>query len=236
MVLGGPSTSQLASNSKLAGNGTVSVDQHFGVLENVWTRESGEDGRVYYFNRATGSSQWHLPNDFYESSVLAPAPPGQKNDGESQGTVVFPTTAKATLRVDCVTEVLPNSSQDLSPIGLVEQNPRDADLICEHLPGKLAEYLKSEKFEEDCFDKFIVAASDCEDARRLEIPDLYQTIQELADSAPIAVSMDGDVIEGLARKYDAGGSGTLDAQELMEFSRFAIAMRYLDATANDVFA
>lgn len=231
MVAAGAS-SQVASNSKLAGSG--SVDGRFGVLEDVWTRELCEDGRVFYFNRATGSSQWHLPNDFYEPSAISSLPPGQKVDDGNQ--VVFPTTAKATLRVDCVTEVLPSGSQDGNVIGLLEQNPRDAELICEHLPGELSDYLKSEKFEVACLDKFIIAASDCEDAKRLEIPELYQSLQEMGESAPIVIPLEADIIDSIARKFDAEGSGTLDAQGFIEFTRFAIAMKFLDSTVNDVFA
>mmetsp|Transcript_7324 Transcript_7324/g.20031 ORF Transcript_7324/g.20031 Transcript_7324/m.20031 type:complete len:96 (+) Transcript_7324:76-363(+) len=72
----------------------------FGAKENVWKRELTEDGRVYFFNRATGTSQWHLPNDLYVSSR------DSTNDSQKapEMTVVFPTLAKPMLCVDCVTE------------------------------------------------------------------------------------------------------------------------------------
>merc|ERR1719424_397981 len=71
------------------------------VHEDDWQRQQAPDGRTYYFNRNTGASQWHLPNELYTSQR-----------GKAQPKEVrFPTEAAAMLHVNCVTEVLPKISQ-----------------------------------------------------------------------------------------------------------------------------
>jgi len=35
------------------------------VHEDIWVRQLSEDGRLFYYNKATGASQWHIPNDMY---------------------------------------------------------------------------------------------------------------------------------------------------------------------------
>mmetsp|Transcript_125413 Transcript_125413/g.366335 ORF Transcript_125413/g.366335 Transcript_125413/m.366335 type:complete len:232 (-) Transcript_125413:206-901(-) len=76
--------------------GSSAVPETFGVHENVWTREEAADGRVYFFNRATGASQWHVPNELYGAASGA------------EGAVAMPGIAKAVLQVDCVTEFPPS--------------------------------------------------------------------------------------------------------------------------------
>lgn len=40
------------------------------VFDNEWTRQLTSDGRVYYYNRSTNASQWHLPNDLWRPQCL----------------------------------------------------------------------------------------------------------------------------------------------------------------------
>jgi hypothetical protein len=72
----------------------------FGVLENAWARKLTADGRIYFSNRATGASQWHIPNDFYEPRCLGVS--GARAAGDD--VVAMPGTARAVLNVDCMTE------------------------------------------------------------------------------------------------------------------------------------
>merc|ERR1719197_2398507 len=139
------SMASMSRSAAIAGRGTG-----FAVHENVWTRELTEDGRVYYYNRATGSSQWHLPNDMYQSTTAS------KSDQSQQGapaTVVWPTHAKATLWVDCVTEVLPETILDAggpsiggtsaaNALQTIHSDARNLQLILSQLPKFLGDYLK----------------------------------------------------------------------------------------------
>merc|ERR1719453_1510 len=131
------SMASMSRSAAIAGRGTG-----FAVHENVWTRELTDDGRVYNYNRATGSSQWHLPNDMYQSSTVS------KSENSQQGppaTVVWPTHAKATLWVDCVTEVLPEQMLDAggpsvggtsaaSAVAVINADPRSIEKICANVP------------------------------------------------------------------------------------------------------
>mmetsp|Transcript_47257 Transcript_47257/g.109342 ORF Transcript_47257/g.109342 Transcript_47257/m.109342 type:complete len:238 (-) Transcript_47257:103-816(-) len=89
---------------------TLGPPETFGVHESAWTREETADGRVYFFNRATGASQWHIPNDLYQPQSMGQQPP---HPGE--GVVAMPGIAKAVLNVDCVTEFLPNKADRVQP-------------------------------------------------------------------------------------------------------------------------
>jgi len=73
-----------------------------GVFEDDWTREQTADGRTYFFNRATGASQWHVPNELYQSRCLDKS---QEDTGADE-LVVMPSEARAVLGVDCLTEVM----------------------------------------------------------------------------------------------------------------------------------
>jgi len=71
------------------------------VEEGEWRRETMSDGRTYFFNKVTGASQWHVPNDVYISRCLA------KGDNECRepDNTIPPSAAKALMKVDCLTEV-----------------------------------------------------------------------------------------------------------------------------------
>jgi len=71
------------------------------VHADAWSREETDDGRVYYFNRATGASQWHTPNELYTSKCLIKRAPSYSKDN----LIKMPGSARAVLRVDCVTEL-----------------------------------------------------------------------------------------------------------------------------------
>jgi len=101
-----------------------------------WTRQADPGGRVYYYNRFTATSQWHLPNEFYTStwdSKLKKAPvklgktkSSQKlqmrktvgsmstsSSASSLASMMFPGDAKGLRRVDCVTEAwIPQADTD----------------------------------------------------------------------------------------------------------------------------
>lgn len=90
------------TDSQAAGPGP----EIFGVHEDAWTRQQHADGRIFFFNRATGASQWHVPNDLYQPKMSIPGVT-QKPAGHDDS-LVMPGIANAVLRVDCVAE-LPES-------------------------------------------------------------------------------------------------------------------------------
>lgn len=102
------------------------------VHTDLWTRQLSNDSRLFYFNRCTGLSQWHVPNDLYKprsciaksgslgslglagSSLLRNASAGslrpqgvlpiRRVPRRSLGELMMPGIASATKRVSCVTE------------------------------------------------------------------------------------------------------------------------------------
>lgn len=69
--------------------------------EGSWRRETMADGRTYFFNKVTGASQWHVPNDIYISRCLAKT----ANECREPDNTIPPSAAKALMKVDCLTEV-----------------------------------------------------------------------------------------------------------------------------------
>eukprot|EP00930_Biecheleria_cincta_P080051 TRINITY_DN6813_c0_g1_i1.p1 TRINITY_DN6813_c0_g1~~TRINITY_DN6813_c0_g1_i1.p1 ORF type:complete len:469 (-),score=76.85 TRINITY_DN6813_c0_g1_i1:70-1476(-) len=90
------------------------------VFSQTWTRQLNKEGRVYYFNRATGASQWHIPNELYTSQYgmmkrkqMTAAMEDLKGVGlagirvlrsNSEAALLMPGHARACRKVDCVTE------------------------------------------------------------------------------------------------------------------------------------
>lgn len=85
----------------------VGGPEEFSVHENYWVREETADGRTYFFNRATGASQWHVPDDKYNSRV-----PNVQLNKYREDLIRFPADSKAGMKVDCVMEV---PSQNFGP-------------------------------------------------------------------------------------------------------------------------
>jgi hypothetical protein len=223
------SMTTMSRSAAISGRGTG-----FAVHENVWTRELTDDGRVYYYNRATGSSQWHLPNDMYQGSTAS------KSESSQQGppaTVVWPTHAKATLWVDCVTEVLPEQMLDAGgpPVGGtsatnavagIKADPRNIQKICSYIPVFLGEYLRSEAFELTCvrmFKALVVQGN-------LPLPDNYDGVCDIVLSVETepSLQLSPDRFARLITTFGPSGNGRVDTQDFVEFMRFTVAIRYLD--------
>lgn len=223
----------MSRSAAISGRGTG-----FAVHENVWTRELTEDGRVYYYNRATGSSQWHLPNDMYQSSNAS------KTDSQLgvPATVVWPTHAKATLWVDCVTEVLPEEMLDAggpsvggpsaaNGIAAIQADPRDILSWHSCIPLFLGDYLRSEDFFKTCERMFQAVVSEFKG--KLPLPDNYDPVCDivLAVETEPSLQLSPDRFARLIGTFDPAGNGRLDTQEFVEFMRFTVAVRYLEQAA-----
>lgn len=238
--MGDPSLDMNASRSAaLSGRGTG-----FGVRDSQWSREFTEDGRVYYYNRATGGSQWHLPDELYNAEPLFP--------GEPSG-VVFPTHAKATLRVDCVTEVLNGGMQvgsagstgagDLGNtahlkggdlLAALERDPRHAAKAFHRLPAAIAAQLRSAEFDEECAATFQDEAGDDE----LPLMDCLPLVDKLLigfDAEPPLRPAGRDRLLTLADVFDSAGNGqggpsgdTIGAEDFVSFAKFVITFQGLE--------
>lgn len=226
------SMATMSRTAAISGKGTG-----FAVHDNVWTRELTEDGRVYYYNRATGSSQWHLPNDMYQSSTQSKSETSQQDSG---ATVVWPTHAKATLWVDCVTEVLPENLVDAggpsvggtsaaNALSAMHAEPRDIQAMCQHIPAFLGDYLRSEDFELTCVRMFravIIQGT-------LSLPDNFDPVCDIVMSIETEPSLrlSPDRFLRLLAAFDPDGNGNVDTQDFVEFMRFVVAVRYLEQAA-----
>jgi len=230
------SVASSARSAAISGRGTG-----FGVKENVWTRELTEESppRVYYYNRATGSSQWHLPTDMYDTGGFTHR--SETGRVTEAGAVVWPTFAKATLRVDCVTEVLEPSQLEPNPpsssssaagaVSIIEADPRNLVKIYERVPVFLAELLRSDQFDDMCVQTFKGVAENGE----LQLIDAINPVIELVGKLehpqieqPLAVSEDRAL--RLASRFNKDDShlSTLDLQDFVDFVRFAVAVRFLE--------
>lgn len=234
-LLTGASVSQA---SAIDGRGTG-----YSVEENAWSRELTADGRVYYYNCATGSSQWHLPADLYAGGGPAAAAP---EGAQPEATVVWPTSAKATLRVDCVTEVLQSArgacdlpghhmmgipSAEKHALAAIESAPRNLAQIYESITFPLSEQLRSQEFEAECLDRFQAICEDAsspvatlEEATRMVDP----ILATIAHDPPLTV--DQDCLDRLASRYDLDGRGVISAEEFPDFVRLIVAVRHLEVS------
>mmetsp|Transcript_8682 Transcript_8682/g.19887 ORF Transcript_8682/g.19887 Transcript_8682/m.19887 type:complete len:254 (-) Transcript_8682:100-861(-) len=104
--------------------------EQFTVHDNVWTREEAADGRTYFFNRATGASQWHVPNELYEQRAFDAKPRLAEEDH-----VAMPGIAKAVLNVDCVTEFSPKSNTVVSALRKSIDDKLKKEAAEKHLEG-----------------------------------------------------------------------------------------------------
>jgi len=84
------------------GDSTAIAAPAVGVFANEWTRETTETGKVYFFNKSTGASQWHIPNDVYKSRFFNP---DKILAYTKKDETVPPSVAHAMLGVDCMMEV-----------------------------------------------------------------------------------------------------------------------------------
>lgn len=230
-VSAGASATAPSRSAAVCGFGTG-----FGAREDVWTRELTEDGRIYYFNRATGGSQWHLPNHLYEQGA------GSMQHKGSHSVTVFPTHAKAMLRVDCVTEVPAGkaSADTASPsthtagpslfgrqaVEALEMDPRNVDKILSVLPQDLNDLLLNEQFVQACESSFNTIA---EGADQLSFD---ESNAALADSI-IALKMpkllpETSRLRQLTNLFDTSGIGAVLMQDFTDFARFVVAVSYLE--------
>eukprot|EP00927_Polykrikos_kofoidii_P073647 TRINITY_DN69668_c0_g1_i1.p1 TRINITY_DN69668_c0_g1~~TRINITY_DN69668_c0_g1_i1.p1 ORF type:complete len:283 (-),score=33.67 TRINITY_DN69668_c0_g1_i1:184-909(-) len=232
------STTENASRAAaISGRGTG-----FGVEESVWTRVLTDDKRVYYFNRATGASQWHLPNDIYTGTGDG----NPSTDSAADGcTVVYPTHAKATLRVDCVTEVLPPqpmsesampavASQEFESaqavIAAIHDDPHDTEIVCAYLPGDMVELLKSDDFQALCKDCFRDAAGDSESIPWLDsFPATFEVVQSIGGHSPHSLAhVDPQCLRDLATLWN---TEEVSEDDFPNFARFVVATRYFENLA-----
>lgn len=205
----------------------------FGAREDVWTREVHKERdpwtneyteRVYYYNRATGSSQWHLPNDFYESSATL----------EKGSKTAFPTHAKAMLKVDCVTEV-PEKKTLMSQVASsllnttgeqavaeLEKDPRNLEKIVAFLPPEISSMLTGKDFSSKCdmtFKSFNAQVSSDEAAAVLT--DLCSTLK-----MPGMIPAGPRVPQCWSLMMDE--PDILKLADFEAFARFVVAVRYLE--------
>lgn len=92
----------MTTGSLLAGEGDATAadaNLGFSVKENMWVRQKTADGRVYFFNRATGASQWHVPNELYKTRI-----PVVDRGPHDEDLIRFPAESRSNMNVDCVME------------------------------------------------------------------------------------------------------------------------------------
>jgi len=215
----------MSRQAAVSGRGTG-----FGTNENVWTRELTEDRRIYYFNRATGVSQWHMPDDLYGAQ-------GDSQASENEYTLVFPTHSKATLRVDCITEVMPKApeeAQTTAPSGAsermaaFEEHIHDMEKLYAMVPADLSDLLRGEEFRNECEECFRESS---ETETPIPIVDTYPFVFELSDllrnEYPLSISLDR--MRHVADLFDkSGGASMVSLQDFADFVCVVILAHYLE--------
>lgn len=195
----------------------------FLVPQDVWTREFTEDGRVYYYNRATGSSQWHLPNHLYQSARVK---------GQEAPDLVFPGKARAMLRVDCVTEAASAemlasamASAGMPPEEIHQANPLDVlDHFEQLLPPKLTRMLSTGSFVESCLADF----QEVSGGKQLPIEDAATMVCTLVNSLRIepSLALSEERCLRLAQKYDVDALFYVGPQEFLDLLRYVVVVRH----------
>eukprot|EP00928_Gymnodinium_smaydae_P062676 TRINITY_DN46489_c0_g1_i1.p1 TRINITY_DN46489_c0_g1~~TRINITY_DN46489_c0_g1_i1.p1 ORF type:complete len:255 (+),score=51.28 TRINITY_DN46489_c0_g1_i1:86-850(+) len=238
---GAMDTASMSRSAAINGLGTG-----FGVGENVWTRELTEDNRLYYYNRATGATQWHLPNDLYQQQSLKGGPAGMHDPDRVHCRVTFPTHAKAMLRVDCVTEVVPPQRQETQrrppaaeksaadprlAMAALEADPRNLDAAFDALPPDLVTLVRSPAFAEECAAAFAVAAAD---ASEVPFEETSSAIFDIVGTLGNPALLPGpDRLRQLSATFDASGAGVVRAEQFCEYVCFVLAMQCLSHAAGD---
>jgi len=222
------------SAATLTGRGTG-----YGVEENAWMREKTLEGQIYYYNRATGSSQWHLPNELYESRKTKSGQMGEPD------LVIFPAQARATLGVDCITEALPSARSARGAAGsaaargapsfaAADVDPRDLDKLFSLLPESLADTLSCEDFEAICVQNFSDVAGDEAEAM-LSLEDAALLVGAVASemrSEP-AVRLAAERSRALSVKFEAAlDTSIINIEEFVAFARYVIGVQYLERVAS----
>eukprot|EP00435_Cladocopium_sp_Y103_P031413 s559_g7.t4 len=182
-----------------------------------------DDGRVYYYNRATGSSQWHLPNHLYQSARVK---------GQEAADLVFPGKARAMLRVDCVTEAASAemlasamASAGMPPEEIHQANPLDVlDHFEQLLPPKLTRMLTTGSFLESCLADF----QEVSGGKQLPIEDAATMVCTLVNSLRIepSLALSEERCLRLAQKYDVDALFYVGPQEFLDLLRYVVVVRH----------
>eukprot|EP00933_Yihiella_yeosuensis_P038266 TRINITY_DN32207_c0_g1_i1.p1 TRINITY_DN32207_c0_g1~~TRINITY_DN32207_c0_g1_i1.p1 ORF type:complete len:233 (+),score=56.19 TRINITY_DN32207_c0_g1_i1:81-779(+) len=228
--------SELASASVTAalnGRGTC-----YGVTENAWSRELTADGRIYYYDKATGCTQWHLPNDLYQSQTSS-----GKGKGSTQGSsLIFPAEARAMLRVDCVTEPAPaggttegafanSRGASIDPEAIIRGAPAVVlDKLKELLPPPLAQKLTSNSFTSACLADFHEVAGD---SALLRVEDAAAMVCAVAAGLRVEphLSLFEDKCVSLADNFDTASAGIVGPEEFIRLLQYIVAVRYVERCA-----
>ncbi|OLP78414.1 hypothetical protein AK812_SmicGene41409 [Symbiodinium microadriaticum] len=183
----------------------------FAATTDVWGRELTQDGRVYYYNRATGSSQWHLPNSLYQSTALNK----EKDASLSQKGIMLPAEARALLCVDCVTEMATPELASMaveSALGVSAEDllKGEATLVLENwyhlLPAKLSKMLASGDFVDSCLADF----------------------QEVSGGRQLAIEDAAERCRKLAKKFDMDALFFVGPEEFLDLLRYVAAVRHTE--------
>ncbi|CAE8672993.1 unnamed protein product, partial [Polarella glacialis] len=218
-------------SAAVAGRGTA-----YAATENVWTRELTMDGRVYYYDKATGASQWHIPTELYQSSTDFSKTQDHSQTQAGQGRhQIFPSSARSMLRVDCVTEAAPpghaatmSHPTDESPESLIRQDPHVVlSNLGRLLPPAMEERLRSQAFEASCLGDFREVAGQSE---RMEVQDAASMVCALAagmrSDPPLQLSerkcMD------LALQFDIDDIGVITAETFLDLLCYCVTVRFVE--------
>eukprot|EP00930_Biecheleria_cincta_P058526 TRINITY_DN44343_c0_g1_i1.p2 TRINITY_DN44343_c0_g1~~TRINITY_DN44343_c0_g1_i1.p2 ORF type:complete len:210 (-),score=45.26 TRINITY_DN44343_c0_g1_i1:5-634(-) len=187
---------------------------------------TGFSARESAWVRATGSSQWHLPGDLYQS--------GRKANDEG---LIFPSTARSMLRVDCVTEA-PNGAAKTGTAaagrGLTKEDIIDGDPFLvldrleELLPAKILSRLAGGEFLESMLADFDEVAG----GREMLLEDAASMVCTLANSLRTdpMLQLSEEHCLRLARQFDVEQIRSVGPQEFLDLMRFTVAVRYTELT------
>lgn len=228
LPVSGRTASSARSAATLAGKGTG-----YGVEENVWTRQRTSEGWIYYFNPATGNSQWHLPNELYESARTVRGK--WKKKGQA---ITFPGEAKATMGVDCITEginsedVVAMPKRESGPCFAVsDADPRDMERLMNHLPSNLVNTLKSAEFEAACRANFAEVTGDPHSLLSIEDASLLVGAVATSVRSEPALRLNVEKSRFLTTKFRTSLEvEDIDWHEFVLYARWILAAQYLEGS------
>eukprot|EP00397_Hematodinium_sp_SG-2012_P060455 GEMP01078733.1.p1 GENE.GEMP01078733.1~~GEMP01078733.1.p1 ORF type:complete len:229 (+),score=42.99 GEMP01078733.1:204-890(+) len=195
-----------------------------------WCRRLSDDGRVYFFNRRSNASQWHLPNELYKSKDRSASVTVDEDEVELTYSA-FPSTAGAMVGVNCVTELVnPEKRHAMEQMSaFVDYLASGSRRFCEvgmYLPEDVFTLLGSQEFADMCDANF--DSSDTDGNGVLSLDELIPLMQELAIGRGLKTTQGH--CRRLYKILDANGDGDICRDEFLTFVQFLCALSSLEVS------
>merc|ERR1711879_1022120 len=121
--------------------------------------------------------------------------------------------------------------QGRAALEALELDPHNTDKIMSVVPQDVGDVLRSEEFKQACESSF---KSIAEDTNQLFFEDTGVALLELFNALKMSYLMPkGPRISQLANLFNTSGAPALSLQDFLAFTRFVVAVSYLELDADE---